>query len=131
MIEAMRQIGTQFDEAPEARVGIHSGDIVAGAIGQHRFIYDVRGGTVKNPCPIEHTLYCALQKRVAATLRHYGLQLLVRSYLVSCDDLVEFALRRRDRLYKQPKMQQLTNSSASQITPCLMSPASEWLATSI
>lgn len=46
MIDAVREIGSRFGEPLEARIGIHSGDVVAGIIGRHRFIYDVWGDTV-------------------------------------------------------------------------------------
>ena len=39
---AKRDLGTPF----EARIGIHSGPVVAGIIGTHRFLYDVWGDTV-------------------------------------------------------------------------------------
>lgn len=46
MIDVVRETGKRFDEALEIRVGIHSGEVVAGLIGQHRSIYDVWGDTV-------------------------------------------------------------------------------------
>jgi class 3 adenylate cyclase len=46
MIDAVRQTGKRFDVALEVRIGIHSGEVVAGLIGQHRSIYDVWGDTV-------------------------------------------------------------------------------------
>ncbi len=46
MIEVVRRIGTQIGETLEVRIGIHSGEVVAGIIGKHRFIYDVWGDTV-------------------------------------------------------------------------------------
>ena len=46
MIDAVREAGRRFDVALEVRIGIHSGEVVAGLIGQHRSIYDVWGDTV-------------------------------------------------------------------------------------
>jgi adenylate cyclase len=46
MIDAVREAGKRFDMALEVRIGIHTGEVVAGLIGQHRSIYDVWGDTV-------------------------------------------------------------------------------------
>jgi class 3 adenylate cyclase len=53
MMEAVREIGTRFGEPLEVRIGVHSGDVVAGIIGQHRFIYDVWGDTVNTASRLE------------------------------------------------------------------------------
>src|SRR5213075_104197 len=35
-----------FDEQLELRIGLHSGALIAGVIGTHKFVYDVWGDTV-------------------------------------------------------------------------------------
>jgi adenylate cyclase len=80
MIEAVHQIGVQFGETLEARIGIHSGEVVAGIIGQHRFIYDVWGDTVNtasrlessglpNRIQISETTYRRVRERFSCELR--------------------------------------------------------------
>jgi class 3 adenylate cyclase/signal transduction histidine kinase len=53
MIEAVHEAGKRFGEKLEVRVGIHSGEVVAGIIGQHRSIYDVWGDTVNTASRLE------------------------------------------------------------------------------
>jgi adenylate cyclase len=47
MLTALQHInGTQEDSPLQIRIGIHTGPVVAGVIGHHKFIYDVWGDTV-------------------------------------------------------------------------------------
>jgi class 3 adenylate cyclase len=46
MKEAVSRIGRTVGEDLALRIGIHSGPVVAGIIGTHRFLYDVWGDTV-------------------------------------------------------------------------------------
>jgi class 3 adenylate cyclase len=46
MIDVVHETGRHFDVGLEVRIGMHSGEVVAGLIGQHRSIYDVWGDTV-------------------------------------------------------------------------------------
>jgi adenylate cyclase len=46
MIDAVEEIGSRIGEPLAVRIGVHSGEVVAGIIGSHRFIYDVWGDTV-------------------------------------------------------------------------------------
>jgi class 3 adenylate cyclase len=68
MIEAVRRIGMRFGETLEVRIGIHSGDVVAGIIGQHRFIYDVWGDTVNTASRLESS---GLPNRIQISVATY------------------------------------------------------------
>jgi adenylate cyclase len=46
MLDVLTSVNQEFDDACDMRVGIHSGPVVAGIIGTHRFVYDVWGDAV-------------------------------------------------------------------------------------
>ena len=46
MIDRLDRVNSDFGWHLQIRIGIHSGPVVAGIIGAHRFIYDVWGDTV-------------------------------------------------------------------------------------
>src|ERR1700720_3557789 len=46
MCETAASSAADFGENLQLRIGVHSGDLVAGVIGTHKFVYDVWGDTV-------------------------------------------------------------------------------------
>jgi len=46
MLEGFRRVMQQRGLGMHVRIGIHSGPVVAGVIGRHKFIYDLWGDTV-------------------------------------------------------------------------------------
>jgi class 3 adenylate cyclase len=53
MLEIVHETGKRFGEKLEVRIGIHTGEVVAGLIGRHRSIYDVWGDTVNTASRLE------------------------------------------------------------------------------
>ncbi len=46
MMATVQRIGHEYGLDLEMRIGIHSGVVLAGVVGRHRFTYDIWGGTV-------------------------------------------------------------------------------------
>jgi adenylate cyclase len=46
MIEAIQRVNRDLPAPLEMRIGIHSGNVVAGVIGTHKFVYDIWGDAV-------------------------------------------------------------------------------------
>ncbi len=57
MLQSVKAIAAETGLNLQARIGIHTGPIVAGVIGTHKFVYDVWGDTVNTASRMEsHSL---------------------------------------------------------------------------
>ena len=57
MVDRLERVNARFECSLQIRIGIHSGPVVAGIIGTHRFSYDIWGDTVNVASRLEaHSL---------------------------------------------------------------------------
>jgi class 3 adenylate cyclase len=69
MLDAMEAIAKTTDLKLQARIGVHSGPIIAGVIGTHKFVYDVWGDTVNTASRMEsHSLPGRIQVSAATRM---------------------------------------------------------------
>jgi class 3 adenylate cyclase len=66
MLETVNDVAAATAVNLQARIGVHSGSIVAGVIGSHKFAYDIWGDTVNTASRMEsHSLPGRIQVSAA------------------------------------------------------------------
>ncbi len=70
MLPALNRVGKWLDMSLSVRIGLHSGDAVAGVIGRQKFVYDLWGDTVNTASRMESH---GVGDRIQCTERFYRL----------------------------------------------------------